>query len=200
MTDIITINTEQNTTKMETLKPLTVYGEDFHMLHKKIPLYDLELPNPGMTELAKRLEMTRKLYDGVGLSASQCGIFQRVFVIGYNDFSIVCINPKIVDESDETVKDREGCLSYPGLFVPVERSESVDVEFTDVNGELQKMTLTGITSRCFQHELDHMNGILLRNKVGSLSMKMAEKRQTKLIKSLKRTSKNQKRFNDQNAN
>lgn len=200
MTDIITINTEQNTTKMETLTPLPVYGEDFHMLHKKIPLYDLPLPNPSMTELTKRLQMTRKLYEGIGLSANQCGIFQRVFVIGHEDFSLVCINPKIVDESDETSKSREGCLSYPGLFVPVERSNSVDVEFTDVNGELQKMTLSGITGQCFQHEMDHMNGVLLKDKVGSLSMKMAEKRQSKLIKSLKRTVKKQKRLDGQNAN
>jgi peptide deformylase len=165
-----------------------------------MPLYDSPLPNPKMNELAKRLEMTRKLYDGIGLSANQCGIPERVFVIGYEDFNIVCINPKVVDESDETDKSREGCLSYPGLFVPVKRSSTIDVEFTDVNGQVQKMTLSGITARCFMHELDHMNGVLLEDHVGPLAMRMARQRQTKLIKTLKRNVKKQKRLNEQTAN
>lgn len=194
MSEILTINTEPNIT------PLPVYGDEFHMLRQKMPLYDSPLPNPKMNELSKRLEMTRKLYDGIGLSANQCGIPERVFVIGYEDFNLVCINPKVVDESDETDKSREGCLSYPGLFVPVKRSSTIDVEFTDVNGQVQKMTLSGITARCFMHELDHMNGVLLEDHVGPLAMRMARQRQTKLIKTLKRNVKKQKRLNEQTAN
>ena len=137
----------------------------------------------------KRLKMTMKLYGGLGLSANQCGVFERVFVIGTDQFQIACINPRIVGKSPSTIKESEGCLSYPGLYVKVDRPDWVEVEYTNENGELIQTRLDGVTARCFQHELDHMNGIRMVEHVGAVALQMARRKQEKIIKKIVRHKK-----------
>lgn len=84
---------------------------------------------------------------------------------------------------------REGCLSYPGLFVTVERYKSVDVEFYDENGKLQRHHFEGVTAQCFQHELDHMNGVSFTSRVKPFALQMAREKQKKLIKKITRMAK-----------
>ena len=116
MSTVLTFNTEEDIVKEEEILPLTLYDDNHPMLSRMIPEYDIRnLPNPNIIKLAKQLKMTMKLHSGMGLSANQCGIFQRVFVIGTEHFQLVCINPKIVEQSEEMIKDTEGCLSFPGL-------------------------------------------------------------------------------------
>ena len=130
-----------------------------------------------------------KLYGGLGLSANQCGVFQRVFVIGSDQFQIACINPKVIGVSADLLKENEGCLSYPGLYLKIERPKTIQVEFTAENGEIKQMELDGLTARCFLHELDHMNGKKFVEHVGPVSLQMAKKKQDKMIKKLVRLKK-----------
>jgi peptide deformylase len=159
------------------------------MLGVEVPEYKGSLPNPNMTKLIKRLQLTRKLYGGIGLSANQCGVFERVFVIGTDDFQMACINPKVISVSDDVIKMDEGCLSYPGLYLKIARPESAVVEYTDEHGQLQQTTLKGITARCFVHELEHMNGKKFIDNVGPVSLQMAKRKQQKVVKKAVRNHK-----------
>ena len=103
-----------------------------------------------------------KHYQGIGLSANQLGIMERVFVM-YSDVKkgeiISCFNPKIIKESKQMVTIEEGCLSYPELYLEIARPETIVVKYEDEGKELHKVKLTGFVARIFQHEYDHMEGI-----------------------------------------
>lgn len=187
--EILTINTEQNIVKTETINPLPVFNDDYPMLQDEIPEYIDPLPNHEMSELIKQLKMTMKMYSGLGLSANQCGIYHRVFVIGFENQSFACINPRIVSHSEEIVRDKEGCLSYFGMYMTVPRYKWIEAEFLDEMGNVVRQRFDGLTARCFQHELDHMNGIRFVDHVGPASIMMARKKQEKLLKQIKRTAK-----------
>jgi peptide deformylase len=190
MSDILTINTQDNVVVTKKTEPLPLYGEDLSLLDDEIPEYTDSLPNPMMSELINRLKVTMKLYGGLGLSANQCGVYERVFVIGYGDESFACINPKVINSSTEIIRDKEGCLSYPGIFMSVPRSKWVDVEFTTESGEVKQMHFEGITARCFLHELDHMNGIKYTKHVGPVAIRLAKQKAAKTIKKYQRQFKN----------
>lgn len=189
MSDILTIDTGVGLPELKPIEPLPLYDENHPMLQKAIPEYEWPLPNPNMSNLIARLKMTMKLYGGIGLSANQCGIFERVFIIGTDQFQIACINPKIIKTSEELLKADEGCLSFPGLYLKIERPTSVEVEFLDEQGETKQMFLEGLTARCFQHELDHMNGIRFVDYVKPVALKMAREKQQKLLKKMIRNHK-----------
>ena len=101
-------------------------------------------------------------HNGVGLSANQIGIKERAFVM-ISDMesqdTLTCFNPKIIKESKEMVTMEEGCLSYPELFLDIDRPETIVVKYEDEGKELHKVKLTGFVARIFQHEYDHMEGI-----------------------------------------
>jgi|TARA_R110000822_G_scaffold62478_5_gene154048 peptide deformylase len=192
MSDIFTIDTEEGIVKEkeEIVEPLSLFDESHPMLLQRIPEYDVtRLPNPVLGKLIKRLKMTMKLHGGIGLSANQCGIFERVFVLGANDAIWACINPKIINASPDLIRDKEGCLSFPGLALGVERHSWVEAEFINEECKVVQMRFEGLTARCFQHELDHMNGIKFTSKVKPLALQMAKKQQQKLIKKIMRLKK-----------
>jgi peptide deformylase len=190
MSDVLTINTEDSVIKQQTVEPLPLYDDSYAMLSDEIPEYSDPLPNPIMTKLTQRLKMTMKKFGGLGLSANQCGVYERVFVMGYDDNMFVCINPKVVEQSDEMIKEKEGCLSYPGMFLSVPRPKWIVAEFVNEVGQVQQMRFEGITARCFLHELDHMNGIKFVEHVGPVSIRMAREKQRKTIKKFQRQFKN----------
>jgi peptide deformylase len=194
MSEVLTIDTKSGIVTEERIEPLRLYGENHPMLSVAIPEYKEAIPNPTMTNLVARLKMTMKLYNGVGLSANQCGIMQRVFVIGTEHFQIACINPKVVAKSEELSKDNEGCLSFPAMFLKVERPTWVDVEFYDETGAFKQIRMEGLTARCFLHELDHMNGVKFIDHAGPLAIQMARQRQDKMVKQIVRIQKNAKKM------
>lgn len=101
-------------------------------------------------------------YKGVGLSANQIGINERVFVMMSDietEETITCFNPKIIKESKEMISYKEGCLSYPDVFLDIERPSKIVVKYEDEGKELHKIKLEGFIARIFQHEYDHMEGI-----------------------------------------
>ena len=190
MTEEFIIDTGAAVAEAENITPLPLYDENHPMLKQFIPEYDVtRLPNPVVSNLISRLKLTMKNYNGLGLSANQCGVFERVFVIGNGDMSVACINPKVVSQSNNLKNDSEGCLSFPGLFVKVSRPDSIDVSFYDENGKQNFATFEGLTARCFLHELDHMNGIRMVEHVKPLALQMAKKKQQKMIKKIVRLAK-----------
>lgn len=180
--DLLIINTNDVLVKPKELNPLTLYSENHPLLSQRMPEYIGDLPNANMNELIERMKLTMKKFAGVGLSANQCGAIARVFIIGYEDFVLVCINPKVLAQSEELVKSDEGCLSFPGLFCKIERPKWIDVEYTNQIGEIVFTRLDGLTARCFLHELDHMNGVKFTSYVKPLALKMSKDKQQKRIK------------------
>ena len=136
-------------------------------------------------EMKDNLIETMEHYNGIGLSANQCGIMERVFVM-YSDVKkkeiIACFNPKIVTESDEQIFMDEGCLTYPGLWLKVKRPDGIEVTYEDENGEKQERAMFGLECRVFQHEYDHMEGTNFTQKVSKLKLDMAHRRQKKQAK------------------
>src|SRR5205807_5778149 len=99
---------------------------------------------------------------GVGLAATQVGILRRVFVFSPEDEEVAAlVNPVIVSRSDEVEVDDEGCLSLQGVLAPVERAVSVRMEGKNERGENVAFDLEGFAARAVQHELDHLDGLLM---------------------------------------
>ena len=136
-------------------------------------------------ELKHNLIETMNHYQGIGLSANQCGVMERVFVM-YEDFRkreiVACFNPNIIISSTDTILMDEGCLTYPGLWLKVSRPETVQVVFEDEFGETQKRKYSGLEARVFQHEMDHMEGTDFTQKVSKLKLDLAMKRRNKQLK------------------
>ena len=101
--------------------------------------------------------------NGVGLAGTQVGTLQRLFVFRPRDEdnARTVVNPEIVERSDETAADVEGCLSLQGVLVPVERSVSVTLEGQDEHGKPLRLELEDHAARIVQHELDHLDGVLI---------------------------------------
>ena len=192
MSDILTIDTSvaAGITKAEPkVEPLQVFDDRHPMLSEVMPEFVGVLPNTSMTHLVKRMKMTMKLYSGLGLASNQCAIKERVFVIGTDQFQMACINPKVIEVSEELVKDNEGCLSFPAFFLNLSRPKWIEVEYTNENGERTQVKLDGLTARCFLHELDHLNGVKFTDYVGAASILQAARKQQKLIKKIVRRKK-----------
>ena len=138
-------------------------------------------------ELKENLKETMENFTGIGLSANQCGIMERAFVM-YSDVKkkeiIACFNPKIISESEEKIFMDEGCLTYPGLWIKVKRPEGIEVMYEDENGKKQEKALFGLEARVFQHEMDHMLGTNFTAKVSRLRLDRAKKRLKKVQKKL----------------
>lgn len=110
-------------------------------------------------DLAKNMLDTMYHAPGVGLAAPQVGVSERLIVIDVGDGPFVVINPQIVNSEGE-IKDMEGCLSIPGRNEYVCRSQKVTVIGLDLNGKKLKIEATDLLARAFQHEIDHLEGIL----------------------------------------
>lgn len=98
---------------------------------------------------------------GAGLSANQIGVVKRVFVYEREGEFEACINPRIISASEEVEEDVEGCLSLPGAVMPVPRHLTLELEYRDLRGEVQRIQAEGWVARVFQHEIDHLDGKLI---------------------------------------
>ena len=107
-----------------------------------------------------RLMLSEK---GMGLAANQIGITKRFFAIGHETLDTfqkhaIIWNPQVINFSKDKVIDVEGCLSFKGTFVKVERPKEIEVQYETTQGETKTAILDGMESKCFQHELDHLEG------------------------------------------
>lgn len=123
-----------------------------------------------MAEEMKKIMMEK---DGIGLAASQIGESKSIIAAFFEGKSQVFINPKIVRKSRKTEVMEEGCLSFPGLFLKIKRAKEVELEFLNLQGEKIKMKVDGLSARVFQHEIDHLDGILFIDKM-SLPQKLCQ--------------------------
>ncbi len=115
----------------------------------------------GVERLIRDLVDSLPRPGGAGLSANQIGVVKRVFVYDNEGEIEACINPRIISISEEVEEDMEGCLSLPGAVMPVKRQVSLDLEYTDLEGETKRVHAEGWTARVFQHEVDHLDGKLI---------------------------------------
>jgi peptide deformylase len=95
-----------------------------------------------------------------------------------------CFNPKVLDMSKEMVMMKEGCLSFPFIFVAIKRPKWIEVQYTDEEGEIKKEHMHGMNSRIFQHENEHMNGLIFKDLVSDFKWKRAESQAKKQIEKL----------------
>lgn len=119
--------------------------------------------------------------NGIGLSGNQVGLLRRVFVMKLQDGrEMGFFNPHILYGDNDTIEDNEGCLSFPNLWLKVKRHNKITAMYLDNTAKQCIIELEGIDARCFQHELDHLDGITFTEYVSELKLKMARKKQRKL--------------------
>jgi peptide deformylase len=140
------------------------YPNDF--LRKKTREVKLEeLKDPKIQRLILEMAKTMEAEKGVGLAAPQVGSDLRICTIQADDDVYVLINPKIKSSSRKKDIFEEGCLSFPGKFFPVERAIKVKVQARDAEGRKMKIKADGLFARVLQHEIDHLDGILVIDRV-----------------------------------
>lgn len=140
----------------------------------------------SLKKLAKQMEKAMYSNDGVGIAAPQVGVSKRLIVIDVSPEdvrdSLVLVNPEILELKGEPETEEEGCLSCPGISVPIERKPWVRVKFFDLEGEEWEISGDGLLGRCLQHEIDHLDGRTLfesaspRERIKALSAYEAAKR------------------------
>ena len=148
---------------------------------------------PKLDELLANMKETMKNAQGVGLAAPQVGKDIRLFLIDASpfadsdeleeeeklylkDFNRTFINAQIIEEEGEEWGFNEGCLSIPNINEDVFRNETIHIEYLDENFEKKTDTLSGLAARIFQHEYDHIEGILFTDKLSSLKKRLLKKK------------------------
>ena len=156
---------------------LKLIPEDSEVLREIAEPWDWE-KDGDPSELVKAMSKLMVLHSGIGLAAPQCGISKRIFVMGNSDHLVACINPEIISGS-ERVREQEGCLSFPDLWMYVERYKDISVEYYNVAGERVQQEFIGLMARVYQHELDHLNSICFDDRVGKLVLERAKEKRKK---------------------
>lgn len=131
----------------------------------------IEKIDEKIKELARDMLETMYKSDGIGLAAIQVGFLKRMLVYDVDYVKengkkngIVVVNPTIIKKSKEMICTEEGCLSYPDMFGKVDRFEKITVRYTDLEGKLVEKTISGMEAVVFQHESDHLDGIIFLDK------------------------------------
>ena len=130
------------------------------ILHERVKPCSKDLDRPEMSRILKENMIH---YEGVGLSANQIGIGERVFIMMLNmetEETITCFNPRIIKRYDDNVWCEEGCLSFPDEIINVERPDRIVVKYEDEDKKDHKIKLSGMAARVFLHEFDHLEGIV----------------------------------------
>jgi peptide deformylase len=197
MSDYIVFNTDDSvkngnglsSSLSSELKTFQLVAQNDSILFEKLPEFNFANPPVNPNYFASCLVETCKQNKGIGLSANQCGFPYRVFVMGSGDNYVAFFNPKITKYSEAKVHMMEGCLSFPLLGLRITRPEEIEVEYQDFLGEFHQTKFTGISARCFQHELDHMNGIVYTSVAKPLALKSGMEKLNKSLKLIKKMKK-----------
>ncbi|UCC79799.1 MAG: peptide deformylase [Candidatus Zixiibacteriota bacterium] len=141
--------------------PIKVYGEE--VLRQKS--MDIENLDGKAAQFLEDLKLTMLQARGLGLAANQVGRALRAFAIDLSQFDVlaepkVFINPEIVDVGGNVVTAEEGCLSFPGLFQNIERSDRATIKSINLDGKEYLFEASGLVARVIQHEIDHLDGVL----------------------------------------
>jgi peptide deformylase len=148
----------------------------------------VQYPHPALRTMCRPLtsldesvrtaaeQMKELMYrnEGLGLAAPQVALDYQMIVINFEgdperkDLEVVALNP-VITESKGVEKDREGCLSFPGLYQDIRRHKTVTVQYYGIDGQLHQMTCSDLAARIWQHEIDHLHGTLFIDKMGPLA-------------------------------
>ena len=146
------------------------------VLRARVPDFDFKsMTKKEIKELIARMVRIMQEAEGIGLSANQIGLSHRVFVAKPERKLYVVFNPEIMKSTDEAVIFDEGCLSVPQTYGSVERPERITIVGQDQNGKKIKFKVNGLLARVFQHEIDHLNGVLFIDKVKNVQKIELEK-------------------------
>jgi peptide deformylase len=160
---------------------LLYYPNDF--LEKQVDAVDLQNPVFDPQELKKEMIDLMLSKNGIGLAANQIGLNAQVFVLGDSvSNSTIMINPTILQYTEETADGYEGCLSFPGMYVKVKRPKQILAKFWNENLEEVVTKIEGPTAKVYLHELDHLLGITIKDRVSKLKWDMAKKKSIKTSK------------------
>ena len=148
-------------------------------------LFDFDNPAEPPEEIAKNMAEAMEKFGGLGLSANQVGLPYRMFVMrtmheGETESKVVpYFNPELTRVSQETELMKEGCLSFPDIYLMIKRSKTIEFKYQDVEGKEHTVMLEGIGARCVQHEIDHLNGIIFLQRASRLKLERAMKARVK---------------------
>ena len=177
-------DTMENNMKTTNVKQIKMIVKDPDWLRQKAEPFDFENPFMDPIELAIELKDAIFNHSGLGVSANQLGYNTRVIALRgeTKETPIVCFNPFIKDFSDNMNTMEEGCLSIPDVFARVVRPAEVVIEFKNELQEDVKESAEGLTARVYQHEIDHLDGILFIDRIGKFSKKRAFEKAKKIQK------------------
>jgi peptide deformylase len=139
---------------------------------------EFDFINPPFDPITFSQDIIKFMYDnnGIGLAANQVGVPYRIFAMRGHPENFVCFNPRIVNFGEEIISLDEGCLSFKNLIVKIKRPKEIRVRFNLPNGDVITKNFDGLTARTFQHELDHLNGILFYNRANRFHKERALKK------------------------
>jgi peptide deformylase len=127
----------------------------------RCPSKNADFTTEDLSAIAKKMHDVLRDVRGLGLAGPQIGILKRIFVYDVGEGPQTMINPEIVWSSEETVEDTEGCLSIPGHEMSVSRAAKIKIAGYDLDGNKKEIEAEGLTARVFQHEMDHLNGVMI---------------------------------------
>jgi peptide deformylase len=160
---------EREARRLLALSRIRQYGDTvLRMKAREVEAFDEDLER-----LVERMTALMHEANGVGLAANQVGVLRRLFVFADGEEDRVIVNPVLTKSSKDTEVDDEGCLSLRGVLVPVERPTSVTIEGVDAKGEPVRLELEPPASRVVQHELDHLDGVLIIDRTDDDSRRTA---------------------------
>lgn len=153
--------------------PVRIFGDPV-LRTRAVEVADFD---DGLARLAGDLFDTMRAANGAGLAATQVGVLRRVFTWQVSEESHgVCVNPVVVETSEELQEGEEGCLSFPGLYYPTKRPLRVRLEIQDLDGESHRLEGEELAARIYLHEVDHLNGILFIDHLARHDRKEAMRR------------------------
>ena len=162
---------------------LKLLHESHPIIHKEPVQWQFGV-NPDPQRMHRVMLENMVYHHGLGLSANQIGMPVKVFAmrVDESDNAIVCFNPKITKESDETIMMKEGCLSYPELYLNVKRPQFIEGTYQNADGDEINVHFEGLAARIFHHEMDHMKGNTFLDKVSGVFLQSARRKQKKLLR------------------
>ena len=160
------------------------------LVNETHPILSIAIPPidsaTDLEHLSKEMFMIMWLNGGIGLAAPQVGMSVRMFVMGPQEGpNYVCINPEIVETSEDQHIALEGCLSYPALWLNIKRPLWVQARYATLDGQVIEKKFEGLLARCYIHELDHLNGVLFTSQSSALGLQLARTRQQKKLRKIK---------------
>lgn len=167
--------------------PIVIYGAPV-LRQSTFDIHEEDLPE----EITGNLFDTLKRAEGIGLAAPQIGLSKRMFVMNptpladeqaeFKPVEKVCLNPRILHADDTLSSYNEGCLSIPGIFRELERPERIHVTYQNLAFETIEEELSGLEARIFQHEYDHLDGILFVDRLSGLQKRLIQGKLNKIKK------------------